>query len=102
MNTAIESRIVGYGDIADFFGKGNRLWFGDLIHPDNTVVFSGDTKSDFLKAVGEAIERGACSPDELGRFYVIPILDEFWWCGGEEGDIQLCSFDSEDEIASLF
>ena len=60
----------------------------------NTVAFEGETDEDFFKAAREAISRMSTAIGENIGFYAVPILNELDWCGGEEGDVQLCAYDT--------
>lgn len=95
--------ITGLNDsmVLGFFAKGNRLWFGDT-DINNTVAFEGETDEDFFNAVREAISRVTQPIGENIGFYAVPILDELDWAGGEEGDVQLCVYDTTEEHALWF
>ena len=79
--------------VSGFFAKGNRLWFGD-ISLNNTVPFEGETDEDFFNAARKAISRMTNTIGENIGFMAVPILDELDWAGGEEGDVQLCAYDT--------
>ena len=79
--------------VSGFFAKGNRLWFGD-ISLNNTVLFEGETDEDFFNAARKAISRMTNTIGENIGFMAVPILDELDWAGGEEGDVQLCAYDT--------
>ena len=87
--------------VSGFFAKGNRLWFGD-ISLNNTVLFEGETDEDFYNAARKAISRMTNTIGENIGFMAVPILDELDWAGGEEGDVQLCAYDTTDENALWF
>jgi hypothetical protein len=93
-NSTINITGLNENMVSGFFAKGNRLWFGNTIDPDNTVTFEGDTDEDFFNAAREAISRmGDAIGEDIG-FYAVPILDEFDWAGGQEGDVGLCAYDT--------
>lgn len=87
--------------VSGFFAKGNRLWFGDICL-NNTVAFEGETDEDFFNAARKAISRVTQPIGENIGFYAVPILDELDWAGGEEGDVQLCAYDTTDDNALWF
>lgn len=91
-NTTIN--IAGFDNIADFYGKGNRLWFGDSVNPCMSVIFEGETEEDFFNAAREAITSMTNVIGDTIGFYALPILDELWECGGKEGDVLLCTYDT--------
>lgn len=101
-NSTINIAGLNENMVSGFFAKGNRLWFGDLIDRNNTVAFEGETDEDFFNAAREAISRMTNTIGDNIGFYVVPILDELWWAGGEEGDVQLCAYDTTDKNALWF
>ena len=88
--------------VSGFFAKGNRLWFGPHIDPNNTVVFEGDTDEDFFNAAREAISRMTNAIGENTGFEAVPILNELDLAGGEEGDVALFAYDTTDDNPSWF
>ena len=88
--------------VSGFFAKGNRLWFGPHIDPNNTVVFEGDTDEDFFTAAREAISRMTNAIGENTGFEAVPILNELDLAGGEEGDVALFAYDTTDDKSSWF
>ena len=93
-NSTINIAGLNENMVSGFFAKGNRLWFGDITNSMNTVAFEGETDEDFFKAAREAISRMSTAIGENIGFYAVPILNELDWCGGEEGDVQLCAYDT--------
>ena len=93
-NSTINIAGLNENMVSGFFAKGNRLWFGDITNSMNTVAFEGETDEDFFNATREAISRMSTAIGENIGFYAVPILNELDWCGGEEGDVQLCAYDT--------
>ena len=101
-NSTISIPGLEYELIEGFFGKGNRLWFGPHIDPNNTVVFEGETAEDFFNAARKAISRMTNAIGDNIGFYALPILDELDLAGGEEGDVQLFVYDRTDVTDDWF
>ena len=100
-NSTISIPGLEYELIEGFFGKGNRLWFGDICL-DNTVAFEGETDEDFFNAARKAISRMTNAIGDNIGFYALPILDELDLAGGEEGDVQLFVYDRTDVTDDWF